>query len=105
MLGWCRRRCLLPIPILKSIIRYDEETGYLYWTQKRRGRSRTRPAGCVTKSGERVIQFGAFSMRAQEVVWALKTEKQTFAPIRHINGDKDDNRFCNLYEDSDDAFL
>jgi hypothetical protein len=38
-------------------------------------------------------------MRAQEVVWALKTERVYFAPIRHISGDKDDNRFENLYED------
>jgi len=104
MLGWHRRRCLLPIPILKSIIRYDDETGDLYWIKKRRGRSLNVPAGCVTKNGDRFITFGPFKMRAQEVVWGMKTEREYFAPIRHYNGNKDDNRFENLYEDREDDF-
>ncbi len=63
------------------------------------------PAGSVTANGDRVIQFGPFRMRAQEVVWGLKTNKEVFGPIRHINGNKDDNRFQNLYEDFGDEFI
>jgi hypothetical protein len=92
--------------MLSEIIRYDPDTGHLYWKQKRRGRRMDAPAGCVTKFGDRVITFGAFTMKAQEVVWALKMSSQCFAPIRHLNGDRDDNRFENLYEDRDeDEFI
>lgn len=102
MKGWYRRRCVIPLPILASIIRYDEVTGHLYWIQKRRGRRIGVPVGCVTKNGDRIIGFGIGTMLAQEVVWALKTDRECFSPIRHRNGNKDDNRFENLYEDSTD---
>jgi hypothetical protein len=99
MSGWYKRRCCFSIPLILSIIRYDEETGHLYWIKKRRGRRMGVPAGTLTPSGHRVISFHLFTARAEEIVWAIKTGREYFGPIRHLTGDKDDNRFENLYED------
>jgi len=57
------------------------------------------PAGTLRKDGRRYIGFGWTLCEAQEVVWAYVTGKEYFGPIRHYNGNKDDNRFENLFED------
>lgn len=80
-------------------MRYDPETGYLYWTAKRKGRRMHVPAGTVRKDGVRVIWCGWTACKAQELVWAYVTGREVFGPIRHYNGNTDDNRFENLYED------
>lgn len=99
MLAWIRRRGGYSPAYLRTIMRYEPESGHLYWTHKRRGRRMDRPAGCLQKDGRRMITFGALKAPAQEVVWAYVTGKEVFGPIRHFNGKWDDNRFENLFED------
>lgn len=81
-------------------MRYEPETGYLYWTKGRSGRRMDRPAGHLNKDGRRTITFGCERSEAQEVVWAYITGEEVFGPIRHFNGNRDDNRFENLFEDN-----
>jgi len=98
MRPWIRRSGFSP-DYLRTIMRYDPETGYLYWTAKRKGRRMGIPAGTVRKDGYRVIGCGWGHCEAQELVWAYVTGREYFAPIRHFNGNRDDNRFENLFED------
>lgn len=38
---------------LKELIRYEEETGLIYWNKKRIGCKRNVPAGCLDKKSKR----------------------------------------------------
>ena len=91
-----------------SELRYEANTGLLFWKKQKQGRSTERPAGCLKRTtknykgnGYIVIRIGGRNGRlfkAHRVAWLLVTGQWPRADIDHINHDRADNRLVNLRE-------
>jgi hypothetical protein len=101
--------------LLRKLLRYEPETGKLFWLE--RGPDLVKPG----RNG-REIEAGRFNSRyggsealahrshsgyltgaifgrayfAHRIAWVIQTGKWPEHSIDHINGRRDDNRFCNL---------
>lgn len=86
------------IDALKSLLRYDPETGLIYWTAKGKGMIKKKAAGTLLHSGYLGICIGPKRWQAHRIAWALHHGQWPKDQIDHINGVKTDNRICNLRE-------
>lgn len=87
---------------IRQLLRYDEETGKLYW--KPRGRkgwdtryAQTEAFTCKTKQGYLHGNINGTTHKAHRVIWAMIYGYWPHE-VDHINGDKTDNRLENLRE-------
>jgi hypothetical protein len=90
---------LLTYEEVKEMFDCDPEKGILIW----KNCSSIRPlngtiAGNLQSSGYVVVQIKAKDYRYHRVIWLLVTGKWPENQIDHINGIRNDNRFCNLRE-------
>ena len=101
----------LPSPeLLRKLLRYDPETGKLFWRERGEGLFST-PAACkrwntryagtealatIRERGYRCGGIFAVMYRAHRVIWAMETGEWPSEYIDHINGDTSDNRISNL---------
>jgi hypothetical protein len=83
---------------LKTLLRYDPETGLIYWIAKGKGKIKKKPAGTLLQTGYIGICIGLKRFQAHRIAWALHYGFWPKDQIDHINGIKTDNRFCNLRE-------
>lgn len=86
------------IDALKSLLRYDPDTGLIYWTAKGKGMIKKKAAGTLLYSGYLGICIGPKRWQAHRIAWALHHGVWPKDQIDHINGVKTDNRICNLRE-------
>ena len=86
------------IDALKSLLRYDPDTGLIYWTAKGKGMIKKKAAGTLLYSGYLGICIGPKRWQAHRIAWALHHGVWPEDQIDHINGVKTDNRACNLRE-------
>jgi hypothetical protein len=106
----------LPVSILREILRYEPETGHLFWLPRGEhlfsewgyggaptaaARWNARYAGqraftATTRLGHYKGAIFDADYRAHRVIWALVTGEWPSASIDHINGDAGDNRWANL---------
>lgn len=93
---------------LRQRLRYDPETGKLYWHRLPQTvgnwaaswntRYAEREAFTADMRGYRQGRVDGQSLLAHRVIWALHAGIWPAAEIDHINGDRADNRIANLRE-------
>jgi hypothetical protein len=88
---------------LKDNLRYDPDTGFLWWTKRVRGRPFDKPAGCLAKTTGYVrvgsTKQGILTLyAAHRLAWFLYHGVWPKDQIDHINNVRDDNRIVNLRE-------
>lgn len=77
-------------------LRYEKGSGLFWWNLLGRGRCKNRPAGNLDpSSGYLRIMLGGKKYYGHRVAFLL-VEGVIPQYIDHINGDKGDNRWCNL---------
>jgi hypothetical protein len=93
----------LPLPptdVLRSMFRYDAETGKLYWLPRPSDPRWNRvfaekEAGGIDGKGYVRIRTEGNNWNAHRVVWKLVYDEEPEF-VDHINGDRADNRLVNL---------
>lgn len=108
----------LPSPeLLRKLLRYNPETGFLYWMKRspdlfydsiisceaRCKQWNTRYAGnraFVNRDNKGYYKGGIFgrNYKAHRIIWAMGTGRWPVDQIDHINHNSADNRFANLRE-------
>ena len=100
----------LPTPeILRQLLRYEPETDKLFWlpplrhmfaTQRGYAISVARRCGkeafTTINHGYKTAAISGTTLYAHRVIWALNHGEWPDRDIDHINGEKTDNRLCNL---------
>jgi hypothetical protein len=79
---------------LRELLSYDPETGVFRWLVRRL-------PGNIRKqsiSGYRGIHIDGRRYKCSRLVWLYQTGEWPTHEIDHVNGDRVDNRFCNLRE-------
>jgi hypothetical protein len=103
-------KCQLPTPeVLRKLLRYEPETGKLFWRQRTADMFSTlrdcnawnstwadREAFTADMRGYRMGTIFSKMHRSHRVIWAMQTGEWPQADIDHINGDRADNRWINL---------
>jgi hypothetical protein len=90
----------LSIEELREVLRYDSETGHLWWLISQKGVSRDRPAGTVRPDGYRQIAWKKRVYFAHNLAFGFTSGRWPNPTVDHINRDKSDNRIVNLREAS-----
>ena len=83
---------------LQALLHYDPDTGDFMWARSRGRCIAGEKAGHHHKAGYRIIRINGKGYMAHRLAWFYATGKMPENEIDHINGDKSDNRFCNLRE-------
>lgn len=83
---------------VRSLFRYDDESGDLYWCVSPARNVKTgHEAGVFhSRDGYRYITYKRKAYLAHRIVWLLKTGKWPTEFIDHIDCDRKNNRFENL---------
>jgi len=68
---------------------YESESGKFYWLNGKL-------AGCLDRYGYRRITVDNRHYGAHRLAWLFVNGEFPVGELDHINGDKDDNRICNL---------
>jgi len=84
---------------LKENLSYDENTGLFTRLKVLSNRIKfTKRVGVVKESGYIHISINSTRFAAHRLAWLYMTGEMPKEFIDHINGDRADNRFCNLRE-------
>lgn len=102
----------LPSPeLLRKLLRYEPDTGKLYWRMRthdvlgetadycrkwNRKNAHREAFTTGAAGGQRRGWILDHNLLAQRVIWAMEYGKWPEGAIKHINGDKSDNRLANL---------
>lgn len=90
-------RAPIPLPSYEEVaplLRYDCDTGRIFWKGHRRG-ARRKEAGHILQGYRRITVFYKTHM-AHRLAWLLYYEQPPEGFIDHIDGDKLNNRISNL---------
>lgn len=79
-----------------ELLRYEPDSGHLYWRSSGTGKRTDRPAGTVAPEGYIKIRVDGRLYRAHRLAWLMTTGRWPANEIDHLNGNKADNRWANL---------
>lgn len=88
----------LAVERLKELLDYDPASGIFTRRVRRHKHEAGGTAGVVGPKGYRRIKIGGKSYAAHRLAVLYMTGSWPVDEVDHINGDKDDNRWCNLHE-------
>ena len=77
------------ISLMKQHLRYDEDTGFLWWIKSGHGRD-------LSVSIGESVEFMGTRTRCSLIAWAFTYGEWPDRYVVHLNGVKSDNRICNL---------
>lgn len=84
---------------LKQIIKYDPQTGKFVWLNKSLARTDYQLfVNGIKENPYLLIRINKRNFLCHRLAWLYITGKWPSDMLDHINGDKSDNRFCNLRE-------
>lgn len=81
---------------LKSLLKYDPETGEFIWLVSSKRAKAGDVAGCWTSNGYRGIKIDNVRHLAHRLAWLYMTGEWPRQMIDHIDRDTGNNRFANL---------
>lgn len=82
---------------LKGLLDYEPGTGHFVWREQRNGAAgRGMRAGREKHNGYRVIVLDQICYREHRLAFLYMTGEFPPEDVDHINGNRNDNRWCNL---------
>lgn len=88
--------CSLTHDYLKSILRYDPETGLFSWVKHKPQQRKDIPPGFINRLGYHIIKIDLKAYKAHRLAWFYVYGEWPPVFIDHINMVRSDNRLCNL---------
>lgn len=87
---------------LKNVLRYDPETGELFWTSIAHKSVKNKKAGTPDRLGYIIVLYKGRPYKAHRIAWLLTHGCWPIGMIDHIDGNPSNNRLDNL-RDVDNA--
>lgn len=97
-------RELPPIDYLRQRLRYEPDTGKLFWrahphmAARWNSRHAGREAGAVKASGYRIVCVANRMYRAHRLIWAMQTGRWPEGDVDHEDHQRANNKWANLRE-------
>lgn len=99
----------LPLEFAKEALKYDSETGLIVWRERPihhfkseraqksfNSKFAGKPAGGLERHGYVVIGLNDWVYKGHRIAWLITHGEMPQFELDHINGDRSDNRLCNL---------
>lgn len=83
---------------LKSVLSYNEETGYFTWISSRGRAKQSKPAGYISKKGYVIIKICSFPYQAHRLAWIYVYGNYPSEFIDHRDCNRSNNAINNLRE-------
>lgn len=81
---------------VEELLSYNPETGIFTWRKDRRAVAKKGDVAGSLDHGYIRIKLGGRKCNAHRLAWLMVTGSMPAGVVDHINGDRSDNRFCNL---------
>lgn len=86
----------IQISELRRLLRYDADTGHLWWLTHEGRKQAGKPAGTDIGNGYIAVRIAGTRYKAHRLAWALQHGDWPDGMIDHRNGIRHDNRIANL---------
>ena len=87
---------MITADLLRSLLKYDSETGIFTWIASHKKPKAGQAAGTVDRDGYIIIRHGGRGYKAHRLAWLYVYGEWPTGMIDHINRVRHDNRIANL---------